>query len=208
MTIFHDILSLAADLIRLAKCLNQMTQWSLKFYLGYGRICGCCSDWTYCIHSSQHHTWLLWKQSLMNTRFAWKARLFIQTIKLNKGNFPFWLRLQKDKNNCCGPHTVSPRCLLGQSRFILWIKSRYLKIFCLPDSRADTLQPDSSIRADDFNVVHHTRYPFISDSFAIFWCQWYLPSHLLTCQHVSALIWGYYTVLRFSLSSLSLMQQN
>lgn len=39
----------------------------------------------------------------------------------------------------------------------------------------EMLQTESSLRAVGL-MVHHTRYPFLSDSFTFLLCQWFLPS--------------------------------
>lgn len=46
----------------------------------------------------------------------------------------------------------------------------------------ETLQPESSLGAVDFKIVHHTRYSFLFDSFTFLLCQWFTPSPGSPCE--------------------------
>lgn len=72
-------------------------------------------------------------------------------------------------------------------------------------SLRETPQPESSLRAVGFNIVHHTRYPFLFDSLPFLLCQWFTPSPGSPCSFFDLRM---LFCAKSSLSKLSLMEQN
>lgn len=85
----------------------------------------------------------------------------------------------------------------------LWIKSRYLQVFCLPISlRYFRLSPLSEQLVLWFIIQDILSFLIPLPSYYV------SGSCPLLDHHVTALIWGCYSVLRCSLIYLPLMQQN
>lgn len=194
-------LSLAPNLFRVCKCLNQKIQWFLKFYWCDRNVHGCCSGSTCFIHSSQHHTWLLWKWTLC---FHANPVICMKDWIVRTGH-------QTSLFDCiCRKAKIVAVGLILWFLSACWDRARFpvdqIKISksLLFSSFHETSQPESSLRAVGFNIVHHTRYPFFLIFFFLL-CQWFTPSPGSPCAFFDLRM---LFCAKSSLSKLSLMEQN